>query len=51
MQYVFAFITKRYIASRLVFAVMAVNLTYPISVIIAGDAEREFQNVYFFLTS
>ena len=35
MQYLFAFITKRYIASRLVFAVMAVNLTYLIIVIIA----------------
>ena len=35
MQYVFAFITKRYIASRVVFAVMAVNVTYLIIVIIA----------------
>ena len=35
IQYVVAFITKRYIASRVVFAVMAVNLTYLIIVIIA----------------
>ena len=35
MQYVFAFITKRYIASRQVFAVTAANLTYLIIVIIA----------------
>ena len=35
MQYVFAFITKRYIAGRQVFAVIAVNLTYLIIVIVA----------------
>ena len=36
MKYVFAFITKRYIASRQVFAVIAVNLTYLIIVIMAS---------------
>ena len=41
MQYVFAFITKRYIGSKLMFPVMTVTLTYLIVVIIV----REFQHV------
>ena len=41
MQYVFAFITKRSIGSKLMFPVMTVTLTYVIVVIIV----REFQHV------
>ena len=41
MQYVFAFITKRYIASKLMFPVMTLTLTYLIVVIIV----REFRHV------
>ena len=41
MQHVFAFITERYIASKLMFPVMTVTLTYLVVVIIV----REFQHV------
>ena len=37
MQYVIAFITERYIASKLMFPVMTVTLTYLVVVIIVRD--------------